>query len=166
MATFRFTVDGKAHTLNVEPERPLREVLREELGLTGVKYGCGEGQCRACTVLIDGRPAISCVMPVRAAEGKSIVTIEGLSRNGRLHPVQQAFIDEDALQCGYCTAGMILTAAALLERTPKPTDAQIIDAMNGNLCRCCGYPRIIAAVRRAAGLPSKPQEGVSSAQND
>jgi aerobic-type carbon monoxide dehydrogenase small subunit (CoxS/CutS family) len=166
MAVVRFTVNGKAHTLNVEAERPLREVLREELGLTGVKYGCGEGQCRACTVLMDGKPVISCVMPVRSADGKTIVTIEGLARNGKLHTVQQAFIDEDAMQCGYCTAGMVLTAAALLERTPKPTDAQIIEGMNGNLCRCCGYPRIIAAVRRAAGLPPKPAEGASGVQND
>jgi aerobic-type carbon monoxide dehydrogenase small subunit (CoxS/CutS family) len=166
MAAVRFTVNGKAHTLNVEAERPLREVLREELGLTGVKYGCGEGQCRACTVLLDGKPVVSCILPVGAANGKTIVTIEGLARSGRLHPVQQAFLDEDGMQCGYCTAGMILTAAALLERTPKPTDAQIIEGMNGNLCRCCGYPRIIAAVRRAAGLPAKPAEGASGAQND
>jgi aerobic-type carbon monoxide dehydrogenase small subunit (CoxS/CutS family) len=150
MATIRFTVNGKARSVATEPERSLLEVLREDLGLTGTKYGCGEGQCRSCTVLMDGRPVVSCVTPVRAAEGKKIVTIEGLAANGKLHPVQQAFLDEGALQCGYCTPGMILTAAALLERTPRPTDAQIVEGMDGNLCRCNGYPRIVAAVRRAA----------------
>jgi aerobic-type carbon monoxide dehydrogenase small subunit (CoxS/CutS family) len=151
MPTIRFTVNGKARSVETEAERPLLDVLREDLGLTGVKYGCGEGQCRACVVLMDGRPTISCVMPVRAAEGKRIVTIEGLAAGGKLHPVQQAFVEEGAMQCGYCTPGMILSAVALLERTPRPTDAQIIEAMNGHLCRCNGYAGIIAAVRRAAG---------------
>ena len=150
MATIRFTVNGKAQTVNTEPDRPLLEVLREDLGITGPKYGCGEGQCRACTVLLDGQAKVSCVLPVRAAEGKKIVTIEGLATNGVLHPVQQAFLDEGAMQCGYCVPGMILTATALLERTPHPTDAQIVEAMNGNLCRCNGYPRIVAAIHRAA----------------
>ena len=148
--TFRFTVNGKARSVQTEPERPLLEVLREDLGLTGAKYGCGEGQCRACTVLLDGKPVTSCLTPVRAAAGKKVVTIEGLAGGGRLHPVQQAFVEEGAMQCGYCVPGMILTAAALLQRNPHPTEAQIIEALNGNLCRCCGYPRIVAAVRRAA----------------
>jgi aerobic-type carbon monoxide dehydrogenase small subunit (CoxS/CutS family) len=131
------------------------EALREDLELIGVKYGCGEGQCRACTVLLDGKAIPSCVTPVRAAEGRRITTIEGLATNGTLHPVQQAFLEEDALQCGYCTAGMILTAAALLEHNARPTDAQIVEGMNGNLCRCTGYPRIVAAVRLAAEIKAR-----------
>ena len=151
MATLRFSVNGKACRVETDPERPLLEVLREDLGLTGTKYGCGEGQCRGCTVLMDGKPAISCVMPVRAAAGKTIVTIEGLAQNGRLHRVQQAFVDEGAMQCGYCTPGMVLRTAALLESNPHPTDAQIVQSLDGSLCRCCGYPRMVAAVHRAAG---------------
>lgn len=130
--------------------RPLLEVLREDLGLTGTKYGCGEGQCRACTVLLDGRAIVSCITPVSAANGKSITTIEGLAQNGKLHPVQQAFVDEGAMQCGYCTPGMVLRTVALLDQTPKPSEQQIVDGLNGSLCRCCGYPRIIEAVKRAA----------------
>jgi aerobic-type carbon monoxide dehydrogenase small subunit (CoxS/CutS family) len=152
MARFRFTVNGKATTVETEADRPLLDVLREDLGLTGVKYGCGEGQCRACTVLLDGRPVTSCLMPVRLAEGRRVVTIEGLARNGKLHPVQQAFVEEGSMQCGYCTPGMILRAAALLDQTPHPTEEQIVEAMNGNLCRCCGYPRILAAIRRASTI--------------
>lgn len=151
MARFRLTVNGRQREIESEPERPLLEVLREDLQLTGAKYGCGEGQCRACTVLADGRPVVSCVTPVRAAEGKEILTIEGLAGEGTLHPVQQAFLDEDAMQCGYCVPGMILRTVALLERHPKPTEAQTIEALDGNLCRCCGYARILAAVRRAGG---------------
>jgi len=147
----RFTVNGKAHTVETEAERPLLEVLREDLGLTGTKYGCGEGQCRACTVLLDGRPITPCITPVRAAAGKKVVTIEGLAANGKLDRVRQAFVEEGAMQCGYCIPGMILTAVALLERNPRPSESQIIEGMNGNLCRCSGYPRILAAVRRAAG---------------
>jgi aerobic-type carbon monoxide dehydrogenase small subunit (CoxS/CutS family) len=152
MATVRFTVNGKARTVNTEPERPLLDVLREDLGLTGVKYGCGEGQCRACTVLMDGKAVVSCVMPVRAAEGKRIVTIEGLAAGEKLHPVQQAFLEEGAMQCGYCTGGMILTAAALLERNPRPSETEIIEGMNGNLCRCNSYVRIVAAIHRASDM--------------
>jgi aerobic-type carbon monoxide dehydrogenase small subunit (CoxS/CutS family) len=139
-----------ARTVETEPDRPLLEVLREDLKLTGSKYGCGEGQCRACTVLIDGKALPSCVTPVRSAAGKKIVTIEGLATGDRLTRVQQAFVDEGAMQCGYCVPGMILTATALLERNPHPSDAQIVEAMNGNLCRCCGYTNILAAVRRAS----------------
>ena len=155
MATIRLTVNGKQRRVETEPERPLLEVLREDLGLTGTKYGCGEGQCRACTVLIDGKPVVSCNTPVRAVAGKAIVTIEGLSGGGRLHAVQQAFLEEGAMQCGYCVPGMVLRAVALLESNPRPTDAQIVESMDGNLCRCCGYPRILAAVRRAAGTAVK-----------
>ena len=155
MATIRLSVNGKACSVDTEPERPLLEVLREDLGLTGTKYGCGEGQCGSCTVLLDGKPAVSCVTTVRAAEGRKIVTIEGLAGGGTLHAVQQAFLDEGAVQCGYCTPGMVLQTVALLENHPKPTDAQIVDGLNGNLCRCTDYQRIMAAVRRAAAATGK-----------
>ncbi|MBI4877210.1 MAG: (2Fe-2S)-binding protein [Acidobacteria bacterium] len=150
MATIRFTVNGQARSVDTEPERLLLEVLREDLGLTGTKYGCGEGQCGACTVLLDGRATFSCVTPVRAAEGRKILTIEGLAAEGKLHPVQQAFLDQGAMQCGYCTPGMVLGTVALLERTPKPTETQIVEGLNGHLCRCNGYHRIVAAVQHAA----------------
>ncbi len=150
MANFRFTVNGQERAVETEPDRPLLEVLREDLKLTGTKYGCGEGQCRACTVLLDGRPIVSCVTPVRAAAGKKIVTIEGLGSEAALHPVQKAFLDEGAMQCGYCTPGMVLRTVALLERQPKPTETEVIEVLDGSLCRCCGYPRIIAAVREAS----------------
>ena len=145
------TVNGKARTVTTDPRRPLLDVLREDLHLTGAKYGCGEGQCGACTVLLDGEPVASCVTPVIEARTKKITTIEGLAAGDSLHPVQEAFLAEGAMQCGYCTPGMILTAAALLNKNPHPTDAQIVAGMNGNLCRCCGHPKILAAVRRAAG---------------
>jgi aerobic-type carbon monoxide dehydrogenase small subunit (CoxS/CutS family) len=152
MATFRFEVNGQARSVETAPDRPLLDVLREEFGLTGTKYGCGEGQCRACSVLLDGRPALSCVTPVRAADGKKITTIEGLARQNAPHPVQQAFVEEGAMQCGYCTPGMVMQTAALLERNPAPTREEILQGLNGNLCRCCGYPRIVSAVERAAAL--------------
>ena len=150
MATIKFTVNGKARSVDTEPDRPLLEVLREDLGLTGTKYGCGEGQCGACTVLLDNKAIFSCVTPVRSVQGRKVVTIEGLAAGARLHPVQQAFLEEGAMQCGYCTPGMILRAVSLLESHPRPTDAQIIEGMNTNLCRCSGYHRIMTAVRRAA----------------
>ena len=149
-AEISLKVNGQERTLSTDPQRALLDVLREDLHLTGTKYGCGEGQCGACTVLIDERPARSCVLPVARAENKSITTIEGLAQEGSLHPIQDAFLAEGAMQCGYCTPGMILTAKALLAKHPHPTDEQIIDGMNGNLCRCCGYTKILAAVRRAA----------------
>ena len=152
-------VNGARREIDTEGSRPLLDVLREDLELTGTKFGCGEGQCRACTVLLDGKPTPSCLTPVSNAAGRKITTIEGLERNGTLHPVQQAFLDEGAMQCGYCTSGMILTAAALLERMPEPTDAQIVEGMNDNLCRCCGYPSILAAVRRAANALSTTNRG-------
>jgi aerobic-type carbon monoxide dehydrogenase small subunit (CoxS/CutS family) len=120
------------------------------MALTGTKYGCGEGQCGACTVLVDNRPTLSCITPVRAVEGRRVRTIEGIADGARLHAIQQAFLDEGAMQCGYCTPGMVLRTVALLESNPKPTDAQIVEGLNGHLCRCCGYTRIVAAVRRAA----------------
>ncbi len=132
----RLTVNGKERSVESDPQRLLLEVLREDLQLTGTKYGCGEGQCRACTVLLDGRPVTSCLTPVATAEGKEIVTIEGLAAKDGLHPVQQAFLDAGAMQCGYCVPGMILTAAALLRRHPDPSEREITEALNGNLCRC------------------------------
>lgn len=144
------TVNGNKKTITTDPKRLLLDVLREDLGLTGTKYGCGEGQCGACTVLVDGQPVHSCHMSAGRADGKSILTIEGLAQGDRLHPVQEAFLAEGASQCGYCTPGMVLTAVALLEKNPHPTDEQIREAMNGNLCRCNGYVKIQNAVRRAA----------------
>jgi|SRR5579884_4201964 len=143
-------VNGERHRLNVDPERPLLFVLRNKLNLTGTKYGCGEGECGACTVLIDGVARRSCLTPAKAAAGKSITTIEGLEDAGRLHAVQQAFIDADALQCGYCTSGMIISAVALLRNNPHPDDEQIRRALQGNICRCGTYNRIVSAVRRAS----------------
>jgi len=143
-------INGRVRTLETDAERSLLDVLREDLHLTGTKYGCGEGQCRACTVLIDGQPVASCQLPASKVGSKQIVTIEGLANGDVLHPVQEAFLQEGAMQCGYCVPGMILTATGLLEKHPSPTEDQIIEWMNGNLCRCCGYPKIIAAIRRAA----------------
>ena len=144
-------VNGRRHRVDVESDETLLSVLREELSLTGSKYGCGEGQCGACTVLLDGRAVRSCQTPVAKATSAQITTIEGLERDGRLHPLQQAFIDENAMQCGYCTAGMIMAGVSLLRSTPKPTPDQIVRAMNSNVCRCGGYPQIVAAIQRASG---------------
>ena len=152
-ATYSFTVNGEERRVTTDPDRPLLDVLREDFKLTGPKYGCGEGQCRSCVVLADGRPITACDTPVSKAEGKTIVTIEGLADGDTLHPVQEARLAEDAMQCGYCVPGMILTAVALLETNPTPTDGEIVEWMNGNLCRCCGYPKLLAAIRRAAGRP-------------
>jgi aerobic-type carbon monoxide dehydrogenase small subunit (CoxS/CutS family) len=143
-------VNGAERIADVSPDESLLNVLRDHLGLTGTKYGCGEGQCGACTVLVEGLPVRSCRMQVSAANGKKITTIEGLARGDTVHPVQQAFLDVEAFQCGYCTPGMILSAVALLERTPHPTEKQIIVHMNGNVCRCGTYQRIVEAVQRAA----------------
>jgi aerobic-type carbon monoxide dehydrogenase small subunit (CoxS/CutS family) len=147
--TFTLTVNGKPQTVMTDPQRPLLQVLREDLKLTGPKLGCGEGQCGACTVLIDGQRNHSCILPIQDAAGKAITTIEGLSTGDKLHPVQAAFLEEGAMQCGFCTSGMILSAVALLNEKPKPTDAETLSWMNTHICRCCGYPRILKAVRRA-----------------
>jgi aerobic-type carbon monoxide dehydrogenase small subunit (CoxS/CutS family) len=155
MPTIRLTVNGTARTVDTDPERPLLEVLREDLALTGAKFGCGEGQCGACTVLLDGNPVRSCITPVRTVGSKKITTIEGLSTGATLHPVQQAFVEENAIQCGYCTPGMVMRTVALLQTNPKPTDEQIVEGLNGNLCRCTGYHRILAAVRRAASAEKR-----------
>lgn len=143
-------VNGAQHHIDAEPERLLLNVLRDELDLTGTKYGCGEGQCGACTVLIDGTPARSCQTRIGAMAGRKITTIEGLAGQGRLHPLQEAFLDIEAMQCGYCTSGMIMSAVALLKKSPDPDEAEIRQFMQGNICRCGTYPRIVAAVGMAA----------------
>ena len=155
--TVTVKVNGVQRTVTTDPQRPLLDVLREEFGLMGTKYGCGEGRCGACTVLMDDRRALSCVTPVAEADNKSITTIEGLAQGDSLHPVQEAFLEEGAMQCGYCTSGMILSAVALLRENPNPTDEQIVEGMNGNICRCNGYVKIARAVRRAA----QKMQGVS-----
>ena len=152
--TFTFTVNGLLRTVTTDPQRPLLDVLREDLQLTGTKYGCGEGQCRACTVLIGGKPTASCVTHVADAHRQEILTIEGLAKGAELHPVQQAFLAEGAFQCGYCTAGMILGVVAFLKETPHPTEAEIRSGMNRYLCRCCHYPTVVKAIRRAAEHPA------------
>ena len=148
------TINGRRTSVNVEPDVPLLSVLRDYLDLTGTKYGCGEGRCGACTVLIDGKPIRSCRTAAASAAGKSITTIEGLANDGNLHPLQEAFIKADALQCAFCTSGMIMAASALLNHNPHPTREDIISAMNGNVCRCGVYQRIVAAVQMAAATGS------------
>jgi aerobic-type carbon monoxide dehydrogenase small subunit (CoxS/CutS family) len=143
-------VNGKDLSVNAPADESLLSVLRNRLELTGTKYGCGEGQCGACTVLMNGSAVRSCLTPLSAAVGKKITTIEGLEKNGNLSVVQQAFLDEGAFQCGYCTSGMVIAATALLASTPHPTEAEIVRHMNGNICRCGTYPRIVEAIQRAA----------------
>jgi isoquinoline 1-oxidoreductase alpha subunit len=147
----RLTVNGASRDVSAPPDMPLLWVLRDLLGLTGTKYGCGIAQCGACLIHLDGAPRLSCITPVSAAEGKKITTIEGLSSDGN-HPVQRAWAELDVVQCGYCQSGQIMSAAALLAANPRPSDADIDAAMSGNLCRCGTYPRIRAAVHRAAEL--------------
>jgi len=144
-------VNGKKMTVDVDSVASLLGVLRNDLGLTGSKYGCGEGQCGACTVLIDGQPTRSCITQVGRAAGKQITTIEGLEKDGKLHPLQEAFIQADAMQCAYCTSGMIMSASALLTRTPRPSRDEIVSGMNGNICRCGTYQRIVNAIEIASG---------------
>ena len=143
-------INGVKHSVDVDAGASLLSVLRDALDLTGSKYGCGEGQCGACTVLIAGAPRRSCITPVGEAARKPITTIEGLEKDGQLHPVQQAFLDENVMQCGYCTSGMIMTTVGLLTVRPEPTDEEIAHHLQGHICRCGTYSRIIAAVRRAA----------------
>lgn len=146
---FNLTVNERQYAVTTDPKRSLLAVLREDLNITGPKYGCGEGQCGACTVLIDGKRQHSCRLPVEDAAGKSILTIEGLSTGDKLHPVQEAFLAENAFQCGFCTPGMILSTVALIREKPKATEAEIHSMLNSHICRCCGYPRILSAVKRA-----------------
>jgi len=150
MATIHLAINGKPYSVDTDPQTSLLTVLREHLDLTGSKYGCGEGQCGACTVLIDGKAQRSCVTRVSAVSGKQITTIEGLASGDHLHPVQEAFLEAGAMQCGYCTSGMIMSAVALLQKNPAPKESEIIDFMDGNVCRCGTYPRIVSAIQRAA----------------
>jgi len=149
------TINGTPHEAP-DPRRNLLSFIRFEAGLTGTKYGCGEGLCGACTVLVDGQPVRACMSTVAAVAGGHITTIEGLARDGVLHPVQQAFIDETAMQCGYCTPGFIMTSVALLARVPRPSDGQVREALSQNMCRCCTYDRILRAVARAADAAAEP----------
>lgn len=147
-----FTLNGKSVTLREDSDRSLLWVLRTDYGLTGTKYGCGEGHCGSCTVLVDNEARKSCQLTLADVNGSSVVTIEGLADNDNLHPVQQAFIDEEALQCGYCTPGMILTAVALLHKNSSPSEMEIMEEMDGNLCRCGSYKRIVQAVKSASNV--------------
>jgi aerobic-type carbon monoxide dehydrogenase small subunit (CoxS/CutS family) len=150
MATIRLSINGQSYSVDADPQTSLLTVLREQLDLTGSKYGCGEGQCGACTVLIDGKALRSCVTQVGAVAQKQITTIEGLATGDHLHPVQEAFLETGAMQCAYCTSGMIMSAVALLRRNPDPNEGEIIDFMDGNICRCGTYPRIVSAIQKAA----------------
>lgn len=149
MSKFDLKVNGKAHTVDVEPSTPLLYVLRNDLDLHGPKFGCGLGQCGACTVLINGVAVRSCITPMSSVKSE-VTTLEGLSQNGKLHPLQQAWIEEQVPQCGFCQNGQIMTAKAMLDKTPHPTDAQIRQTMNGVLCRCMSYNRVQMAIKRAA----------------
>jgi len=147
---YTLMINEQSVSVDADPNSSLLSVLREQLDLTGTKYGCGEGQCGACTVLIDGRARRSCSTPVSTVAGKSILTIEGLATDNHLHPVQQALLDEGAMQCAYCSSGMIMSAVSLLNRNPNPSETDILQFMQGNICRCGTYPRIVAAIRRAS----------------
>jgi aerobic-type carbon monoxide dehydrogenase small subunit (CoxS/CutS family) len=149
MKTIELLVNGTRRRVEADPESSLLGVLRDELDLTGTKYGCGEGVCGACTVLVDGRAVRSCRTPATSVAGKPVTTIEGLARDGQLHPVQAAFLEETAMQCGYCVPGMIMSAVGLLERNANPSTEEIVAALDGNVCRCGTYPRVVAAVARA-----------------
>ena len=152
MAVIRLTINEKPYAVDADPQTSLLSVLREQLDLTGSKYGCGEGQCGACTVLIDGKAQRSCITRVGAVSQKQITTIEGLAHGEQLHPVQEAFLDAGAMQCGYCTSGMIMSAVALLKRNPRPKESEIVAFMDGNVCRCGTYARIVSAVQKAASI--------------
>ena len=151
MARIPLKVNGKTSVVEADPQTPLLYVLRNDLQLNGPKFGCGLAQCGACTVIMDGNAIPSCVTPVKTASNRAVTTLEGLGSTKKLHPVQKAFIDEQAAQCGYCINGMIMTAKALLDKNPRPTDSQIREALAGNLCRCGTHIRILRAVRRASG---------------
>src|SRR5260370_15903294 len=161
--TITFSVNGQSRTITTDPERSLLDVLRDDLQLAGAKYGCAEGQCRACTVLADGKSIASCITAVSEVEKQSILTIEGLAKGDQLHPVQEAFLAEGAFQCGYCTAGMIMGVVGLLNEKPDATDSDISTRMQKHLCRCCSYPRISKAIRRAIGSAPKVARGVPTA---
>lgn len=156
-----FTVNGQKKAVRTDPQRPLLDVLREDLGLAGTKYGCGEGECGACTVLVDGKRTHACLTPASEANGKNILTVEGLAKGSTLHPVQEAFLAENAFQCGYCTPGMMISTVALLSQKPKATDAEIGTWMEGHICRCGSYPRILKAIRRVAGGEERGNGGTT-----
>ena len=154
----RFIVNGEAHELAIEPHQLLIEVLRDQLGLTGTKHSCGAGNCGACTILLDGTPVLSCMTLAIAARDKEITTIEGLAQGEVLHPIQKAFVDHGAIQCGYCTPGMILSAKALLDNHPHPSEDEIREGIAGNICRCTGYVKIVDAIHAAAGKSGKADD--------
>ncbi|HLK58020.1 MAG TPA: (2Fe-2S)-binding protein [Chthonomonadaceae bacterium] len=156
--TIQIIVNGKAHTVPAEPDRSLLTILRDELDMTGSKYGCGEGQCGACTILLDGRPLRSCITMLSGVAKRQITTIEGLEKDGKLHPVQEAFLEDDALQCGYCTSGMIMSAVALLQKNQGPSETEILRAMQGNVCRCGTYRRIVRAVQKASQAKGRAEK--------
>ena len=159
MATIHLAINGKSYAVDTAPETSLLTVLREQLDLTGSKYGCGEGQCGACTVLIEGRAQRSCITRIGSVAQKNITTIEGLAHGDQLHPVQAAFLEAGALQCGYCTSGMIMSAVALLQKNPAPKESEIVDFMDGNVCRCGTYSRIVSAVQRASKMGGQKDAG-------
>ena len=159
LATVELQINGRSHVLNLDPRTTLLDALREHLVLTGSKKGCDHGQCGACTVLIDGRRVVSCLTLALAAEGQQILTIEGLAKGGALHPMQQAFVDQDAFQCGYCTPGQIMSAVACVKEGHANSDDDIREYMSGNICRCAAYPNIVAAVKQAAPAISSEQKG-------
>ncbi len=150
MAKIQLAINGKSYSVDTDPQTSLLNVLREDLDLTGSKYGCGEGMCGACTVLIDGKATRSCITRVGSVAQKKITTIEGLASGDHLHPVQEAFLEVGAMQCAYCTSGMIMSAVALLQKNPNPQEKEIVDFMDGNVCRCGTYPRIVSAIQKAA----------------
>lgn len=159
MAEYRLILNGAERTIQAPAVLSLLDLLRDYAGLTGAKYGCGEGQCGACAVLVEGRAVNACVTPASAARGKKVVTIEGLATAGKLHPAQQAFLDKGALQCGFCTPGMIIGAVSLLASIPDPSEQQVKAGLNGHLCRCGAYPRIVEAVRLASRLAKEGRRG-------
>ncbi len=159
MATIHLAINGRSYSVDADPQTSLLTILRDHLDLTGSKYGCGEGQCGACTVLVDGKARRSCITDVGSVGEKQVTTIEGLARGDQLHPVQQAFLDAGAMQCAYCTSGMIMSSVALLNQNPHPKDNEIVDFMNGNVCRCGTYARIIAAIQKAANVMSGQPAG-------
>ena len=164
MSSIRLTVNGRPYSVDAEPQSSLLSVLREQLDLTGSKYGCGEGQCGACTVLIDGKAQRSCVTRVGTVAQKPITTIEGLANGEQLHPVQEAFLEAAAMQCGYCTSGMIMSAVVLLQKNPAPKENEIIDFMDGNICRCGTYPRIVSAIQKAGKVGLAASTGKAARQ--
>ena len=145
----KVNINGREHTVQVTGNPSLLEVLREQLDLTGAKYGCGEGVCGACKVLVNGLPMPSCITSITSVQDKKVITVEGLEQDGELHKIQQVFMDVDAFQCGYCAPGMIIATVALIDKNPRPSDQEIKDAMQGNICRCCTYPQIVRAIQQA-----------------